>query len=119
MVTVHGTQIMLKADCRGDTRPARGSKLTLLSRLRFSLSFARTVDGYHPSKSRVYWFKINLNDAQICQVRAMYKLTFKFPSEQSKGLNQLKWEKFSTRHIWKSIITLYAGYVLNMQPCFR
>ena len=27
-------------NCRGDTRPARGSKLTLL---------ARTVDGYHPS----------------------------------------------------------------------
>ena len=41
----------------------------------------------------------------------MYKLTFQFLSEQSKGLNQLKWEKFSTRHIWKSIITLYAGYV--------
>ena len=33
--------------CRGVTRPARGSKLTLLS-LRFS-RFARTVDGYHPS----------------------------------------------------------------------
>ena len=30
--------------CRGDTRPARGSKLTLLS-------FARTVDGYHPSNT--------------------------------------------------------------------
>ena len=30
--------------CRGDTRPARGSKLTFLSR------FARTVDGYHPSR---------------------------------------------------------------------
>ena len=28
--------------CRGDTRPARGSKLTLLSK--------RTVDGYHPSR---------------------------------------------------------------------
>ena len=33
--------------CRGDTRPARGSKLTLLSRLPF-YRFAGTVDGYHP-----------------------------------------------------------------------
>ena len=31
--------------CRRDTRPARGSKLTLLSLL------ARTVDGYHPQLS--------------------------------------------------------------------
>ena len=42
--------------CRGDTRPARGSKLKLTARsLRgskltlFSHCFARTVDGYHPS----------------------------------------------------------------------
>ena len=35
----------MKKSCRGDTRPARGSKLTLLSK-----RFARTVDGYHPSK---------------------------------------------------------------------
>ena len=33
------------AGCRGDTRPARGSKLTLLSQR----ENARTVDGYHPS----------------------------------------------------------------------
>ena len=31
-----------KIRCRGDTRPARGSKLTLLSK--------RRIDGYHPSK---------------------------------------------------------------------
>ena len=35
------------SQCRGDTRPARGSKLTLL---------ARTVDGYHPSsKAQASW----------------------------------------------------------------
>ena len=34
--------------CRGDTRPARGSKLTLLSK-RLNARFARTVDGYNPS----------------------------------------------------------------------
>ena len=38
----------LRAPCRGDTRPARGSKLTLLSQ-RGENRFARTVDGYHPS----------------------------------------------------------------------
>ena len=36
-----------RTGCRGDTRPARGSKLTLLSQ-----RFARTVDGYHPSIER-------------------------------------------------------------------
>ena len=35
--------------CRGDTRPARGSKLTL-----FSKRFARTVDGYHPSSQATF-----------------------------------------------------------------
>ena len=34
--------------CRGDTRPARGSKLT---QLRFSDSLARTVYEYHPSSA--------------------------------------------------------------------
>ena len=34
-------------DCRGDTQPARGSKLTLLSKR--EKRFVRTVDGYHPS----------------------------------------------------------------------
>ena len=38
--------------CRGDTRPARGSKLTLLS-----YRFARTVDGYHPSIHRPSRYK--------------------------------------------------------------
>ena len=38
-------QQSLRYSCRGDTRPARGSKLTLLSK-----RFARTVDGYHPSR---------------------------------------------------------------------
>ena len=33
--------------CRGDTRPAPGSKLTLPASLP-----ARTVDGYHPSRPR-------------------------------------------------------------------
>ena len=40
----------LSLGCRGDTRPARGSKLTLLSQL----LFARTVDGYHPSISGAF-----------------------------------------------------------------
>ena len=36
-------------NCRGDTRPARGSKLTLLEAYASLYRFARTVVGYHPS----------------------------------------------------------------------
>ena len=48
--------IILNFYCRGDTRPARGLKLTLLSQR----GFARTVDGYHPS--RIFTVQYTLNN---------------------------------------------------------
>ena len=61
--------MVLSLPCHGDTRPARGSKLTLLS---------QRVDGYHPSKNNHEFH------CSLAQIKNRYPLAGLFARKLSK-----------------------------------